>query len=124
LREWGLVNALADPQETGGPYPGDDPDPPRTRAWTHRFRAEGRTSYELFDQMWLSPDLADRQTGAWIHRRTTAATTTRRSSPSGCSRPAPGLGCSAAVAVHHLHGATPDLRDPKKANWSSSALRS
>lgn len=71
LGEWGLVNALADPQETGGPYPGDDPDPPRTRAWTHRFRGEGRTNYELLDQIWLSPDLADKQTGAWIHRRTT-----------------------------------------------------
>jgi hypothetical protein len=27
------------------------------------------TDYELFEQIWLSPDLAGRQTGAWIHRR-------------------------------------------------------
>jgi endonuclease/exonuclease/phosphatase family metal-dependent hydrolase len=69
LRDLGLVNALADPDESGGPYPAD-PDPPRTKAWTHRYRAEGRTDYELFDQIWLSAELAPKQTGAWIHRRT------------------------------------------------------
>jgi predicted extracellular nuclease len=69
LRELGLVDALVDPDETGGPYPADDPDQPKTKAWTHRYRARRRTDYELFDQIWLSPDLARRQTGAWIHRR-------------------------------------------------------
>ena len=69
LRDLGLVDALTDPDETGGPYPADDPTPPPTKAWTHRYRAEGRTDYELFDQIWLSPDLAPKQTGAWIHRR-------------------------------------------------------
>jgi exonuclease III len=67
------VNSLADPDETGGPYPPDDPDQPKTTAWTHRHRAEGRTTYELFDQIWLSPDLARKQTSATIHRRTTRA---------------------------------------------------
>jgi endonuclease/exonuclease/phosphatase family metal-dependent hydrolase len=71
LREIGVVNALSDPDETGGPYPANDPDPPQTKAWTHRFRNQGRTDYELFDQIWLSPDLAAKQTGASIQRRTT-----------------------------------------------------
>jgi endonuclease/exonuclease/phosphatase family metal-dependent hydrolase len=70
LRELGLLDALADPDETGGPYPADDPDQPKTKAWTHRYRARRRTDYELFDQIWLSPDLAGKQSGAWIHRRT------------------------------------------------------
>jgi endonuclease/exonuclease/phosphatase family metal-dependent hydrolase len=71
FRDLGLVNALADHDETGGPYPPDDPDQPRTKAWTHRHRGEGRPTYELFDQIWLSPDLASTQTGAVIQRRTT-----------------------------------------------------
>ena len=70
LRDMGLVDALTDPDETGGPYPVNDPNPPQTKAWTHRFRAEGRTDYELFDQIWLSRDLAAKQTGAFIQRRT------------------------------------------------------
>jgi len=69
LRNHGVVNALRDPDETGGPYPANDPTPPATKAWTHRFRGDGRTTYELFDHIWLSPDLAARQNGAWIHRR-------------------------------------------------------
>jgi endonuclease/exonuclease/phosphatase family metal-dependent hydrolase len=70
IRDLGVVNALADPDETGGPYPADDPDQPRSKAWTYRYRAGGRTDYELFDQIWVSPDLAAKQTGAWIQRRT------------------------------------------------------
>lgn len=70
LRDLGLIDGLADPDETGGPYPADDPDQPRSKAWTHRYRSEGRTDYELFDQIWLSPDLASKQSGAWIQRRT------------------------------------------------------
>jgi hypothetical protein len=71
FRDLGRVSALADPDETGGPYPPDDPDQPWTKAWTHRHRGEGRTNYELFDQVWLSPDLAPKQMGAFIQRRTT-----------------------------------------------------
>jgi len=70
IRALGVVDALTHPDETGGPYPADDPDQPKTKAWTHRYRAKGRTDYELFDQIWLSPDLANKQTGAWIQRRT------------------------------------------------------
>ncbi len=70
LPQLGLVDALTDPDETGGPYPPNDPTPPPMKAWTHR-RAEGHTDYELFDRIWLTPDLARRQTGAWINRRTT-----------------------------------------------------
>lgn len=41
LRDLRLVNGLADRDETGGPYPPDDPDQPRTKAWMHRHRGEG-----------------------------------------------------------------------------------
>lgn len=64
-----LVNALTDPVETRPPKK-DDP-PPTTAAWTHRFKPSGKPAqYELYDQIWLSPSLADRQIGAWINRRT------------------------------------------------------
>jgi endonuclease/exonuclease/phosphatase family metal-dependent hydrolase len=65
-----LVNGLAAPQETR-PAKADTP-PPLNTAWTHRFKAAGKpASYELFDQIWLSPNLAKHQTAAWIHRRST-----------------------------------------------------
>ena len=64
-----LTNALSRPQETR-PAPPDTP-PPDSSAWTHRFRPSKKPAqYELFDQIWLSSALADRQTGAWIDRRT------------------------------------------------------
>lgn len=64
----GLVNALANPQETQPPAP-DNP-PPGSSAWTHRFKQAGQPAqYELFDQIWLSPALAPRMTAAWIKRR-------------------------------------------------------
>jgi endonuclease/exonuclease/phosphatase family metal-dependent hydrolase len=71
IRDLGLVDALTDPDESGGPYPVNDPTPPPNKVWTHRFRANGKTDYELFDQIWLSPDLAQKQAGAWINRHTT-----------------------------------------------------
>ena len=53
----GLVDALADPQETR-PAKADTPPPP-SKAWTHRFKESGQpASSELFDQIWLSPALA------------------------------------------------------------------
>ncbi|MCC7353852.1 MAG: endonuclease/exonuclease/phosphatase family protein [Anaerolineae bacterium] len=65
----GLVNALAQPQETR-PAKADNPPPP-SKAWTHRFKEQGKPAhYELFDQIWLSPALANKQTAAWIDRRT------------------------------------------------------
>lgn len=65
----GLVDGLADPLETR-PAKADDP-PVTTTAWTHRFKESGKPArYELFDQMWLSPSLARKQSGAFIERRT------------------------------------------------------
>ncbi|HEX6207171.1 MAG TPA: endonuclease/exonuclease/phosphatase family protein [Actinomycetota bacterium] len=65
----GLVDGLADPEETRASKP-DDP-PPATKAWTHRFKEGGQPArYELLDQIWLSPSLAPKQTGAFIERRT------------------------------------------------------
>ncbi|HEX6263472.1 MAG TPA: endonuclease/exonuclease/phosphatase family protein [Actinomycetota bacterium] len=65
----GLVDGLADPEETRPARP-DDP-PPATKAWTHRFKQGGQPArYELFDQIWLSPSLGPKQTGAFIERRT------------------------------------------------------
>lgn len=64
----GLVDGLVNPQETRPARP-DNP-PPSGPAWTHRFKESGKPArYDLFDQIWLSPALAARQTGAWIHRR-------------------------------------------------------
>jgi exonuclease III len=66
----GLVNGLLNPLETH-PAPHDNP-PPASTAWTHRFKASGQPArYELFDQIWLSPALAEHFTAARINRRTT-----------------------------------------------------
>ena len=71
IRDAGLVNALTAPSEIGGPYPASDPFQPTTTAWTHRYKESNKPpDYELFDQIWLSPDLAAKQDGAWVHRRT------------------------------------------------------
>jgi endonuclease/exonuclease/phosphatase family metal-dependent hydrolase len=65
----GLVNALVQPRETRPPKP--DIPMPATTAWTHRFKPPGQPAkYELFDQVWLSPALAGKQTDAVIDRRT------------------------------------------------------
>ena len=69
LRDFGLVDALTNPTELGGPYP-NDPDPPTSTAWSSRYKAGGPARYELLDQIWLSPDLAANQTGAFVLRRT------------------------------------------------------
>jgi hypothetical protein len=59
---------LAEPQETR-PSPGDPPPP--SPAWTERFKPTGKPPvYTLMDQVWLSPALAPKQTGACIERRT------------------------------------------------------
>jgi endonuclease/exonuclease/phosphatase family metal-dependent hydrolase len=63
-----LSFGLANPQET---RPGPGNPPPPTAAWTERFKASGKPAvYTLMDQVWLSPALAPRQTGAFIDRRT------------------------------------------------------
>jgi len=63
-----LVNALVNPRETRPSRP-DNPNP-TTTAWTHRFRSAGQSQHQLFDQIWLSPALAGKQTDAVIDRRT------------------------------------------------------
>ncbi|MFL6621416.1 MAG: endonuclease/exonuclease/phosphatase family protein [Sulfurifustis sp.] len=64
-----LVNGLKNPKETRPPK-ADNPMP-ASPAWTHRFKEANQPArYELYDQVWLSPDLAPRQVGAWIDRRT------------------------------------------------------
>ncbi len=64
-----LVDALEDPAETR-PAKADTPPPP-SKAWTHRFKPSGKPArYELYDQIWLSPVLADHLDGAFIDRRT------------------------------------------------------
>lgn len=66
--ELDLTNALADPDETRPTK--NSKYPPPGPAWTHRYRPKGGDmQYELYDQIWLSPSLAKRQSGAWIHRR-------------------------------------------------------
>lgn len=63
-----LTNALSNPRETRPPKP-DKPPPPST-AWTHRYkRSRHPAKYELYDQIWLSPALSDKQKEAWIDRR-------------------------------------------------------
>ncbi|MDX8153401.1 endonuclease/exonuclease/phosphatase family protein [Patulibacter brassicae] len=64
----GLVDGLADPVEEP-PYRLAEDDPPQSVRWTHRYRTGGSTSYELFDQLWLDPRAAERQTGSGIGRR-------------------------------------------------------
>jgi len=64
-----LTNALSNPTETRPPKP-DTPLPAYT-AWTHRYKPSGQAAeYKLYDQIWLSPALATKQTEAWIDRRT------------------------------------------------------
>jgi len=63
------VDGLTHPQAKR-PAKADVP-PPASKAWTHRLKESGQPArYELFDQIWLSPSLAARQTGAFIERRT------------------------------------------------------
>ncbi|MGH6946043.1 MAG: endonuclease/exonuclease/phosphatase family protein [Kiloniellales bacterium] len=64
----GLVDALADPQETREARP--DTPPPASKAWTHRFKPSGQPAeYLLFDHIWLSPPLAPRMSEPTIDRR-------------------------------------------------------
>lgn len=69
-----LVNGLDNAVETRpakAETPGQGPGP-QTTNWTHRFNPSGPAppEYEQYDQIWLSPALAPRLTGAGIDRRT------------------------------------------------------
>lgn len=66
----GLVDALTNPTETRSPKEEKPGENPTATAWTHRFKPTGQPpEHELYDQIWLSPALADRQTAAYIDRR-------------------------------------------------------
>jgi endonuclease/exonuclease/phosphatase family metal-dependent hydrolase len=64
-----LVDAMKDPKETR-PYR-DKKKQPTTTAWTNRYiPGTGMDpEYTLFDQIWVSPPIADVITGSWVHRR-------------------------------------------------------
>jgi endonuclease/exonuclease/phosphatase family metal-dependent hydrolase len=63
-----LTNALSNPKETRPAKP--DTPPPSSKSWTHRFkRPRQPAKYELYDQIWLSPNLYKKQIEAWIDRR-------------------------------------------------------
>ncbi|MFD0007942.1 endonuclease/exonuclease/phosphatase family protein [Streptomyces sp. NPDC127178] len=65
-----LTEALAHPEETRAPK-SDDPPPPASGSWTHRFKENGQPAkYELFDQIWLSKSLRTRHKSSHIDRRT------------------------------------------------------
>ena len=65
-----LVDGLKQVEERGG-TPNYADTPPPNKRWTHRFKESGKPpEYDLFDQVWLSPELAKRQAGAFILRRT------------------------------------------------------
>lgn len=64
----GLANALVAPNELG--VMKKDNPPPASTAWTHRFKQSGKPAqFELYDQVWLSPPLADKLAESWIMRR-------------------------------------------------------
>jgi endonuclease/exonuclease/phosphatase family metal-dependent hydrolase len=65
----GLHDGLRAPIETP-PYTLPEEDAPTSARWTHRYREDKTTSYELFDQIWLDPQALALQTGSGIQRRT------------------------------------------------------
>jgi len=66
-----LVNALANPEETRPAKKEASGQDPASPAWTHRFKRSGRPpEHKLFDQIWLSPRLAEGLGQAFIDRRT------------------------------------------------------
>jgi endonuclease/exonuclease/phosphatase family metal-dependent hydrolase len=68
--EMGLVNALSDPQETR-PSKVEALGPgPQTKAWNYRHKETGvPPEFLLYDQIWISPALADKQRSTMIDRR-------------------------------------------------------
>lgn len=68
----GLVNALQSPTEVGTVK--TTVALPASPAWTSTFKASGQPrTFDLIDQIWLSPALAPRLTGAFIGRRSKLA---------------------------------------------------
>src|SRR5918995_221931 len=66
----GLADGLADVVESRPPPPATPGNSPTDPRWTHRHSiANAPDSFELFDQVWLSPALAGRVSHAEIERR-------------------------------------------------------
>lgn len=66
-----LVNALVNPTETRPAKEENHGHDPASPAWTHRFKKSGQPpEHKLFDQIWLSPKLAEGMGQAFIDRRT------------------------------------------------------
>lgn len=66
----GLVNALTSPLEVG--VVKTTVELPADKAWTSTFKESGKPrTFDLIDQIWLSPALVPRLTGAFIGRRRT-----------------------------------------------------
>lgn len=66
-----LVNALINPQETRPAKTEAGGHNPSGSAWTHRFKQSGKPpEHHLFDQIWLSPQLAPALRASFIGRRT------------------------------------------------------
>ncbi|GAB3751378.1 endonuclease/exonuclease/phosphatase family protein [Microlunatus parietis] len=64
----GLINALAEPIEIGTVK--TTVDLPASPAWTSTYKESGKPrTFDLIDQIWLSPALASKLTGAFIGRR-------------------------------------------------------
>jgi endonuclease/exonuclease/phosphatase family metal-dependent hydrolase len=64
----GLVSALLSPTEVGTVK--TKVELPASPAWTSTFKASGQPrTFDLIDQIWLSPALVPRLTGAFIGRR-------------------------------------------------------
>jgi endonuclease/exonuclease/phosphatase family metal-dependent hydrolase len=65
-----LVNALANPTETRPAKKEKSGHDPISPAWTHRFKPTGEPpEHKLFDQIWLTPKLAEGMGQAFIDRR-------------------------------------------------------
>lgn len=66
-----MTDGLQEAVETRPPKPPGQGPGPQTPQWTHRFNPPGAAPprYELFDQIWLSENLAPRLAGAKIDRR-------------------------------------------------------
>lgn len=65
-----LFDAMANPRETRPPKSERDGYDPQNSVWTHRFKKSGEPpKHELYDQIWLSPALAQAFQGAFIDRR-------------------------------------------------------
>ncbi len=68
FQQAGLVNALQSPTEIGTVK--TTVQLPANPAWTSTFKGSGQPrSFDLIDQIWLSPALVPRLTGAFIGRR-------------------------------------------------------